>query len=128
MHIDGEKLIIAYRGSSASTAQIDAEVSSLEWGKWIKLVINFQAGTGNKGHIRIWVGEEISEDQPTLNLENINLGFGSWTDSNTLDDSYLSCKFGLYVADEHERTIRFDDLKALEGNPEGAFDIVKPGN
>ena len=128
LHIDGEKLIIAYRGSSASTAQIDAEVSSLEWGKWIKLVINFQARTGNKGYIRIWVGEEISEDQPTLNLENINLGFGSWTDSNTLDDSYLSCKFGLYVADEHERTIRFDDLKALEGNPEGAFDIVKPGN
>lgn len=128
LHINGETLVIGYRGSSAASAEIDEDVCTLEWGKWIKLVINFQAGNSNTGHIRIWVGEEISEAQPTLNLEGINLGFGSWTDSNTLEDSYLSCKFGLYVADEYERTIRFDDLKALEGNPEGAFDIVKPAN
>lgn len=128
LHINGEKLEIGYRGSSAASAEIDKEICTLEWGKWINLVINFQAGTGGKGHIRIWVGEEINENEPTLNLENINLGFGAWADSNTLEDSYLSCKFGLYVADEYERTIRFDDLKALEGNPDGAFNIVKPGN
>jgi hypothetical protein len=126
LHINGETLAVGYRGSSAANAEIDVDVCKLEWGKWIKLVINFQAGTGNKGHIRIWVGEEIREDKPTLSLENINLGFGAWADSNTLADSYFSCKFGLYVADEYERTMRFDDLKALEGNPTGAFNIVKP--
>lgn len=128
LHINGETLAVGYRGSSAASAEIDVDVCKLEWNKWIKLVINFRAGTANKGHIRIWVGEEINEEQPTLKLENINLGFGTWADSNTLEDSYLSCKFGLYVADEYERTMRFDDLKALEGNPEGAFDIVKPVN
>ncbi len=33
----------------------------------------------------------------------------------------------MYVNDEeHDMTIRFDYIKALEGNPDGAFDIVKP--
>lgn len=126
LHIDGDKLIIAYRGSSAASAQIDKEICTLEGNKWINLVINFQAGTAGKGHIRVWVGENLSEEQPTLSLENINLGFGAWSDNNTLSDSYFSCKFGLYVADEYERTVRFDDLKVLEGNPTGAFKIVCP--
>ena len=40
----------------------------------------------------------------------------------------LGCKFGLYVSNKVDITIRFDDLKALEGSPSGAFNIVKPGN
>lgn len=77
LHINGETLAVGYRGSSAANAEIDVDVCKLEWNKWIKLVINFRAGTANKGHIRIWVGEEINEEQPTLKLENINLGFGT---------------------------------------------------
>lgn len=126
LHIDGETLAIGYRGSSAANAEIDKDICKLEWGKWTKLVIYFQAGNSNKGNIRIWVGDEVQEDKPTLALEGINLGFGSWADSNTLEDSHFGCKFGLYVADTYERTFRMDDIKALEGNPAGAFDLVKP--
>lgn len=65
-----------------------------------------------------------------------------WIDDDTLDDTgnnpecagyngtydALGCKFGLYVSNKVDITIRFDDLKALEGSPSGAFNIVKPGN
>lgn len=127
LHINGQTLYVGYRGSAAAEAEIDEEIADLEWDKWIPVVVNFRAGRNNQGHLRVWVGDNISEDAPTLELENINLGFGNWIDDNTLDgESYLGCKFGLYVSSGGDRTIRFDDLKALEGNPDGAFDIVKP--
>ena len=72
----------------------------------------------------------------TVTADGINLGFGNWKDDNTLDDqddeaadykgASLGCKFGLYVSDTNDRTIRMDDIKVLEGNPADAFETVKP--
>lgn len=81
------------------------------------------------------------EGSPAYDSGNCNFGFAHWIDDDTLDDTgnnsecvgyngtydALGCKFGLYVTNKVDMTIRFDDLKALEGNPAGAFDIVKPG-
>lgn len=77
----------------------------------------------------------MQENNPAYDSGAVNFGFGEWVDDETLDGTvsasnakadYLGCKFGLYVSSGGDRTIRFDDLKALEGNPAGAFNIVKP--
>ncbi|MEY8586315.1 IPT/TIG domain-containing protein [Phocaeicola sartorii] len=117
-------------------------VGKLETNKWYSVVVHFKAGRNNKGRLRVWLGDDMSEDKPAYDSGNCNFGFGHWIDDDTLDDTgnnsectgyngtydALGCKFGLYVSNKVDITIRFDDLKALEGNPAGAFNIVKPGN
>lgn len=136
LKIDNEKLMMAYRGSAAASAEVDKEVGTLEWNKWVPVVLYFKAGRNNKGLIRVWMGDGLAEDKPAFDSGDINFAFGDWIDDNTLDDkdrdgykgASLGAKFGLYVSSGGDRTIRFDDVKLLEGNPAGAFDIVKPGN
>ena len=91
----------------------------------------------NTGMFQVWVGNNPDKNNPTYNATNINFGFGEWKDGETLDDvvseqnavaDYIGCKFGMYCFTGGDRTIRFDDLKVLEGNPSGAFDLVNPGN
>lgn len=134
LKIDKEKLVMAYRGSSAASAEIDKEVGTLTWNKWMPVVVYFRAGHNNEGNIKVWLGDNITEANPTFDSGNINFGFGEWIDDTHLNNvsrtgytaAQLGCKFGLYVSSGGDRTIRFDDLKALEGNPNGAFNIVKP--
>mgnify|MGYP002415567539 FL=1 len=99
-------------------------------------------GRNNKGRLKAWIGDDMTEGSPAYDSGNCNFGFAHWIDDDTLDDTgnnpecagyngtydALGCKFGLYVSNKVDITIRFDDLKALEGNPSGAFNIVKPGN
>ena len=91
---------------------------------------------------KAWIGDDMAEGSPAYDSGNCNFGFAHWIDDDTLDDTgnnpecagyngtydALGCKFGLYVSNKVDITIRFDDLKALEGSPSGAFNIVKPGN
>jgi hypothetical protein len=88
----------------------------------------FKAGKNNKGNIKVWLGDNMSENNPTFDSGNINLAWGDWIDDNTLDGSTttLGGKWGLYVSSGGDRIIRFDDLKALVGNPDGAFSLVAP--
>lgn len=116
-------------------------VGKLETNKWYSVVVYFKAGRNNKGHLKAWIGDDMVEGSPAYDSGNCNFGFAHWIDDDTLDDTgnnsecvgyngtydALGCKFGLYVTNKVDMTIRFDDLKALEGNPAGAFDIVKPG-
>lgn len=134
LSLANDKLIVSYRNGL-----VDPEtkvVGTVEWDKWIPVVMYFKAGHNNKGQIKVWMGDKMSETTPTITADGINLGFGNWKDDNTLDSAdneaaeyqgaSLGCKFGLYVSDTHDRTIRMDDIKALEGNPSGAFETVKP--
>ena len=110
-------------------------VGTVEWDKWIPVVMYFKAGKNKKGRIKVWMGDNMQEGSPAYDSGAVDFGFGKWVDDETLDGTvsasnekadYLGCKFGLYVSSGGDRTIRFDDLKVLEGNPAGAFNIVKP--
>lgn len=117
-------------------------IGKLETDKWYSVVVHFKAGINKKGRLRAWLGDDMVENSPTYDSGDCNFGFGHWINDETLDDtgtneeclahsSYggndaLGCKFGLYVSNKVDITIRFDDLKALEGNPAGAFNIIKP--
>lgn len=109
-------------------------VTKIPWDTWVPIVLHFKVSMMNTGMVQVWVGD-APENKPTYNATKINFGFGDWVNGETLDDiksdsnlnpDYISCKFGMYCFDGGDRTIRFDDLKALEKNPVGAFDIVKP--
>ena len=132
--INHDKLVMSYRGSAAASAEVNKEVGTLTWDKWTPIVVYFRAGRNRQGNIKVWMGDNITEDNPTFDSGGINFAFGEWIDdthlNNVARDDYkaasLGPKFGLYVSTGGDRTIRFDDLKALEGNPTGAFGIVKP--
>ena len=133
LSISQDQLQVSYRH-----ALVDPEkgtVGTVEWGRWIPVVMYFKVGRNNKGRIKVWMGDDMQEDNPTYDSGNVNFGFGEWTDDNTLNGEvtannevpdYIGCKFGLYVSCPHDLTIRYADIKALVGNPDGAFSIVKP--
>ncbi|MBQ8051442.1 MAG: heparin lyase I family protein [Bacteroidaceae bacterium] len=133
LSLDKQQVVLSYR--HALVDPTTRTVGTVEWGKWTKVVLYFRVGRNQKGSIRVWLGEEVDEATPSLKADNINFGFGEWTDDTHLDGEvseanekadYIGCKFGLYVSSGGDRTIRFDDIRALEGNPEGAFGIVCP--
>lgn len=136
LKVNKEDLTVHYRGSAAASAEVSKTVGKLTWDKWIPVVVYFKAGRNNKGNIKVWMGDDIYEANPTFDSGAINFAFGNWIDDNTLDDqdngdykgASLGGKWGLYVATGGDRTIRFDDLKILQGNPTNAFLTVKPGN
>lgn len=141
-HLSIENGMLKFSHRHALIDPVVGEVAQLETNRWYPIVVHFKAGLNNKGRLRAWIGDDMVESAPAYDSGNCNFGFGHWIDDETLDDtgtnaeclaysSYggkdaLGCKFGLYVQNQVDITIRFDDIKALEGNPAGAFDIVKP--
>ncbi len=118
-------------------------VGQLETNKWYSVVVYFKVGLNNKGRLKAWLGDDMKESAPAYDSGACRFGFGHWLDDEHLDNTgnnaeckaknpdyggkdQIGCKFGLYVSNKTDITIRFDDIKALEGNPAGAFNIVKP--
>ena len=133
LSISQDKIQVSHRH-----ALVDPKVCTLgtaTWGKWIPIVLYFKVGRNNKGRIKAWMGDGMQENSPVYDSGPVNFGFGEWIDDETLNGEvtadnevadYIGCKFGLYVTCPHDLTIRYADIKALVGNPAGAFDIVKP--
>ena len=136
MHINYENLLIAFRGTSfvVNTTLI----GKVDWNEWYNFIIYFKVGLNKKGRIKVWFGKnKLIEDQPLFDSGNINFGFGSFSDDETLNSSKIEenglpnrigCKFGLYTSEGGDKIIRFKNLKVLEYNPKGAFDLVNPCN
>ena len=131
--LNRNQVVLSYRHALVNPTT--RTVGTVEWGKWTNVVVYFRVGRNNKGSIRVWLGEQISEATPQVKADGINFGFGDWIDDTHLNGEvtttnekpdYIGCKFGLYVSSGGDRIIRFDDIRALEGNPEGAFGIVCP--
>lgn len=140
LSIDKGELKLSHR--NALVDPTEGSLGKLQTNKWYSVVVYFKAGRNKKGHLKAWIGDDMKESSPTYDSGACNFGMGHWVNDETLDNTgnnsecagyngtydQLGCKFGLYVTNKTDITIRFDDLKALEGNPAGAFDIVKPGN
>ncbi|MGM9778800.1 MAG: IPT/TIG domain-containing protein [Prevotella sp.] len=132
LSINKTDLVVSHR--YALIDPTEATVGALEWNKWIPVVMYFRAGRNGKGQIKVWLGDGMDESKPTYDSKGISFGYGEWIDDTHLNDvsrddykgASFGAKFGLYVSSGGDRTIRFDDVKLLEGNPEGAFGIVKP--
>ena len=138
MHINKQDLVLGYRGSAAAADEKDIVIGKINWNEWYNFIIYFKVGRNNKGRIKVWLSKDNEnpiEDSPTFDSGDINFGFGSWIDDETLDNTkieengktnQIGCKFGLYTSHGGDKIIRFKKFKALEYSPKGAFDIVNP--
>ncbi len=140
LSIDKGELVLSHRAALVDPTK--TTVGKLQAGKWYPVVMHFKVGRNNKGRIQVWLGDDINEANPTVDTGATNFGFGHWVNDETLDNtgtnsecaatsSYggkdqIGCKFGLYVSNTKDITLRMDNLRALEGNPTGAFSIVDP--
>lgn len=133
--IDENKLVLSHRHALVDPTV--GVVGTMEWNKWMPVVVYFKVGRNNKGNLKAWIGDNMTENAPAYDSGPCNFGFGDWIDDNTLNGEVtasneiadaIGAKFGLYVTSGGDRTIRFDDVKLIEGNPTGAFDIVRPKN
>ena len=139
-HLSIDQGTLKFSHRHALVDPVVGTVGKLEVNKWYSVVVYFKVGRNNKGRLKAWIGDDMAEGSPAYDSGNCNFGFAHWIDDDTLDDTgnnpecagyngtydALGCKFGLYVSNKVDITIRFDDLKALEGSPSGAFNIVKP--
>lgn len=138
LSIDKGELKLSHR--HALVDPVVGSLGKLETNKWYSVVIYFKAGRNNKGQLKAWLGDNMVEGTPAYDSGACNFGFAHWIDDDTLDDTghggecagyngtydALGCKFGLYVSNKVDITIRMDDIKVLEGNLAGAFGLVKP--
>lgn len=131
-----ENLWMTHWSAAHTNYETHKDFGKIEWNKWYNIVIYFKVGQNNKGRIKVWLSQnELKENEPTYDSGNINFGFGSWVDDETLDNNIIEsngktneilCKFGLYTWDGGDKIIRFKNLTVVEYNPVGAFDIVNP--
>ena len=134
LHINCENLLIAFRGSSFVVN--NTLLGKIDWNEWYNVVIYFKVGLNKKGRIKVWFGKnKLIENEPFFDSGNINFGLGSFYDDETLDSNTIEengyrnrigCKFGLYTAYGGDKKIRFKNFKALEYNPNTAFNLVNP--
>ena len=136
LHMNNKNLVLGYRGSAAANDEKDVIIGEINWNQWYNVIIYFKVGRNKKGRIKVWLSQDkLEEKNPTFDTGDINFGFGSWIDDETLDNTKIEengktnkigCKFGLYTWDGGDKIIRFKKFKALEYNPDGAFNIVNP--
>lgn len=135
--VEKNKLVLSHR--HALVDPVTAEFGDIPFDKWVSVVVYFKVGINGTGNLKAWSWIEGQTpgtlNAPAYDSGQVDFGFGEWIDDNTLNceitkdniiGDYISPKFGMYVQWPADLTIYFDDIKALQGNPEDAFDIVKP--
>lgn len=141
-HLSIDKGVLKLSHRHALVDPVVGVLGTLETNKWYDVIVYFKVGRNNKGNLKAWFGDDLVESKPAYDSGAVSFGFGHWLDDDTLDDTnsnqecidansyggkdYIGSKFGLYVQNPVDITLRMDDIKALEGNPAGAFNIVRP--
>ena len=136
LHTKGDHLWMTHRSAAYEKYETHYDFGKIDWNTWYNIVIYFKVGLNKKGNIKVWLSKnELKENEPTYGSGDIDFGFGSWIDDETLDNTKIEnngktnqilCKFGLYTWDGGDKIIRFRNITVLEYNPVGAFDIVNP--
>ncbi len=98
--------------------------------RWHDVIIYVKFSNNDTGTVKVWFNGAPAS-QPTGVLDKIKVGNGAWTSANLMTNgAYV--KWGIYAWDVKNhtpgetRTIYFDEIDYLVGNPSGAFDAVKP--
>ena len=136
LHTKGDHLWMTHRSAAYEKYETHYDFGKIDWNTWYNIIIYFKVGLNKKGNIKVWLSKnELKENEPTYDSGDIDFGFGSWIDDETLDNTKIEnngktnqilCKFGLYTWDGGDKIIRFRNITVLEYNPVGAFNIVNP--
>jgi Polysaccharide lyase len=93
--------------------------------RWVDIVIHTIFSRSNKGLLEVWY-DGARQTQPTLKLENINIGTGCWSGDMLTYGEYA--KFGIYAWEGESRTIYFDNISYLTAAHSNGFALVNPAS
>jgi Polysaccharide lyase/Bacterial Ig domain len=101
--------------------------------RWHDLVVYVKWSNNSTGVVKAWL-DDAPEASPTGSVTGIKVGNGAWTGPNSMvHGAYV--KWGMYLwpyantpnlFPGEVRTMWFDEVRYLVGNPAGAFAAVKP--
>lgn len=74
LSIDKDKLMMSHRYALIDPTK--GTVGTVEWNKWIPVVVYFRAGRNGKGQIKVWMGDGMQESKPSYDSGNVSFGFG----------------------------------------------------
>ncbi|MDF7809290.1 carbohydrate-binding protein [Pontiellaceae bacterium B12219] len=139
--VNDNRLSIEHRDwltSNITVYELDADI---ERDTWIPIIIHFKPSTDpTLGKIQVWY-DGAPQSAPSYDYtgkfayDGIDDGNGGWDDGWVDADTMISgigLKWGMYCADSSNytpnetRTIYYDDVSQLKGNPIGAWDLVNP--
>jgi Polysaccharide lyase len=136
LQIHGNELWIEHRGNCASPAEFQVRLAAdIPRNTWLPVVMHFVASHAGAGSIEVWYRDAVcTPNSPTYRKTGINFGFGDWTaDALTQTASnQIALKFGMYNFDDgnytpgETRTLYYDNVSQLIGNPANAFATVNP--
>ncbi|WP_316799767.1 heparin lyase I family protein [Pedobacter frigidisoli] len=132
LEVKNNALWLVYRGNCATTGNTEVQITgSIQRNAWKDFIIHFRASNNGTGLVQVWYAG-AGKNTPTYQATNINFGFGTWV-NDTLDaNSPIGLKFGMYNWDDgnytanESRTIYFDNVSQLAGNPSDAWETVNP--
>lgn len=126
------QLYLQYRNACVTPTMV-LIANSIQYDAWKPIIIHFVASHDSAGSIQVWyAGDTDNVKTPTFSTTGINFGFGSWSGDSLATGYPLVLKFGMYNYDTtaytsgETRTLYYDCVNQLEGNPSGAWSTVNP--
>ncbi|MGJ8653867.1 MAG: carbohydrate-binding protein [Opitutaceae bacterium] len=141
--INDNRLSIEHRHwltTNTTVYELDADI---ERDTWIPIIIHFKPSTNPAiGKMQVWYDGAPKHDPSydftgTFAYDGIDTtGDGQYDDDGWVDEdtmkSGIGLKWGMYCADvanytaDETRTLYYDDVAQLKGNPVGAWELVNP--
>jgi len=120
--VNNGSLTLDYRSSCGTPVHVD--LAGIQYNAWKPLVVHFVASHLNAGLVEVYYnGSKI------YSATSINFGFGTWNSNDTLaSGNQLGIAGGQYNSGGVDKTVYFDNICHLMGNPSGAYNTVNPGN
>jgi hypothetical protein len=142
LSIRDNKLFVEHRAWLTTNTEVYELDADIERDTWIPIIIHFKPSTNAAiGKVQVWY-DGAPEHDPSYDytgkfaFDGIDTtGDGEYDDSGWVDEdtmkSGIGLKWGMYCADtdydlNEERTLYYDDVTQLKGDPVGAWDLVNP--
>ncbi len=133
--IRNNNLILSRRSSNGCTAAVEHPLASnIQRGTWNTIILRFKPSSKKAGELKVWYNNN-NERAPNIEINKLNFGGGAFVNDSldpSIENNWINLKFGQYNYDfanyspGETRTIYFDDVSMLKGNPANAFSIVNP--
>ncbi|MDP8999887.1 MAG: polysaccharide lyase [Myxococcota bacterium] len=136
LHVRNNALSIVHRGNCSATGADEVQLAAdIPRNSWNPILIHFVVSNQKAGSIEIWYGDAVCQGgPPTYRKTGIDLGFGAWSGDTLVNvpGNNIGLKFGMYNFDDanytagETRTIYYDNVSQLVGNPPNAWAVVNP--
>jgi hypothetical protein len=126
LNVVNGSLQLQYRGYCGTPVTVTL-VKAIKYNSWNSYVLHFVASHESAGSIEVWYNGSV-----VYNVTGINFGFGTWNGDTLASGNYITWAGGEYNYDDgnytsgETRTMYFDNICELVGNPANAYNIAAP--